>query len=59
MGNEWEDPKWRCEGRTGDGELAPRYANRRDRNRVRRGADDKIGQPGIIARLLSTGKKKK
>ena len=58
MSNEWEEPKWRREGRTGEGELAPRYASRRDRNRVRRGADDKIGQPGIIARLLSRKKKK-
>jgi hypothetical protein len=29
--------KWRKEGRTGPGPLAPRYKNRRDRNKVRRG----------------------
>lgn len=57
MGQDWEEPKWRREGRTGDGPIAPRYANRRDRNRVARGRDDLIGKPGIIQRLF--GKKKK
>lgn len=58
MGQEWEEPKWRREGRTGDGPIAPRYANRRDRNRVRRGRDDLIGKPGLIARIVKAVRKK-
>lgn len=42
MGWEWDDtPKWRKEGRTGPGPIAPRYASRKDRATVRRG-----GTPG-------------
>lgn len=39
--NDWDDliPKWRKEGRTGPGPLAPKYAKRKDRATVRRGGE--------------------
>lgn len=42
---DWNDdvPRWRREGRTGPGPLAPRYASRKDRRTVRRGGTP--GQP--------------
>lgn len=50
MGNDWDDtPKWRKEGRTGPGPLAPRYASRKDRATVRRGGTvgaDQFGSGG-------------
>jgi hypothetical protein len=56
--------KWRKEGRTGPGPLAPRYKNRRDRNKVRRGkpvGGDQFGHGGsrrIPARKIAKAKKK-
>lgn len=35
MGNDWDVPKWRREGRTGPGPAAPKYSKRSDRNKVR------------------------
>ena len=44
MGWLWESPKWQREGRTGPGPLAPQYAKRSDRNKVRRGKGEQVGK---------------
>ena len=60
MGNDWDGrPQWQREGRTGPN--GPQYASRQDRNLVRRGRGDQVGQPrkpGLIARIFG-GKKGK
>lgn len=43
---DWDTPKWRQEGRTGPGPIAPRYANRKDRAAVRRGGSPGDGKGG-------------
>lgn len=56
--NDWDDliPKWRKEGRTGPGPLAPRYAKAKDRRTVRNGGTvgkDQFGSGG--SRKISKG----
>lgn len=41
MSPEWDSPRWRQQGRTGPGPIAPKYKARKDRATVRRG-----GTPG-------------
>lgn len=57
---DWTGPRWRQEGRTGPGPIAPRYANRKDRNTVRRGdkvsKDANPGGPGGRRRKIQTNK---
>lgn len=60
--NDWDDliPKWRREGRTGPGPIAPRYASAKDRRTVRRGGtvgkDSNPGGPGGKRRRIQTNK---
>lgn len=57
MGQEWDGrPQWQREGRTGPN--GPRYASAADRNRARAGKQEKIGKPGLIAKLFGKGKSK-
>lgn len=60
---DWESPKWRKEGRTGPGPIAPKYAKSKDRRAVRRGKDvgqwkgnSNPGGPGGSTRRIQTNK---
>jgi hypothetical protein len=62
MGIQWETPKWRQEGRTGPGPIAPKYKKLSDRNKVRKGkpvgqwkGDSNPGGPGGRTRKIQTG----
>lgn len=56
MAQEWNNPKWRQQGRTGPGPAAPRYAKGKDRRAVQRGGSPGDGKGcSVVAMALAGG----